>query len=354
MNTAAKKIKSVNKSANRSKLVSLIEKSIFAKIFLPKGINYKKTKENFNKIGLTVSVEMVAFYKFLLLFLSFVLMITIYSYVLKVQRSEKIYGVNLSSSMIGFSAGVSNTNKGIDQTILIKLVEKEPKYNSLVNKGNFKEIYTLIKTIESDLMIEDTDDKIAKIVINKLLEVNAIRPSYRTIILIFLSSIILSNLVNFYIWLKMVYLDSKIDEEINLLQMLTFILIKNSNVSVREIIKKQRDYSNILKPYYNNCLKIFSTDDIGAIEYLKKEINNSEYSKFMLLIQNNLITDRETNIRLIESNKNLRNKLVDERNKRKDDRKALALTIICLPMIFLAYILLFAPLLYYAKEAILQ
>lgn len=350
MNTASKQIKSINKV----KFKNIIEKSIFAKIFLPKGESYKKTKANFRKIGLEKSVEMISFYKFLILFMSFISMLLIYSYILNVQRNEKIYGVELNSSIVSFDSVMSNTNKSIDEIILINLVELEPGYNSLINKGKINEIYTLIKTIESELIVEDTDDKIAKLVIDKLIEINAISPSLRTIILLFLFSITLSNLVNLYIWFRMVYLESRIDEEINLLQMLTFILIKNSNVSVLEIIKKQRDYSNILKPYYSNCLKIYSINDKGAIEYLKTEINNAEYSKFMLLIENNLITDRATNIRLLESNKNLRNKLIDERNKRKDDRKALALTLICLPLMFLAYVLLFAPLLYYARESILK
>ena len=135
----------------------------------------------------------------------------------------------------------------------------------------------------------------------------------------------------------------KIDDEINLIEMLTFILVKNTNINIEEILRKQQSYSKILYQYYQECLNLYPIDSELAIKNLEKNIGSQDFSDFMFYIKANLTTDRTTNMKLLETYKNLRYEILIEKNTKNNDKKSRLLLYLSLLVTTISLIVMFAP-----------
>ena len=340
----------LNKHKGKIKKINIkryIEKSKVIKSLSPKEENYRKTQQNLKKLNIGTSIEMMVFFKILVILFSFSVYLMFSRYLILQKEKEIINGVNRNRNVYG--ATITNEKSVIEQKILIKTIESVP-YKELIRNNELQQLHNDIKKIENEELVEDIDNSISKKVMQSLIEIFNLKIGISNIIIGFLGSLLFSNVINLYIRLRINFFEAKVESEICLMEMLTFILIKSNNVSVEEILKKQRDYSKLLKPYYNKCLEMYPNDQIKALNLLKQSIDNSDFSKFIFLIEKNLTTDRDTNLKLIEANKNLRHELMEEREKKKHDKKSIYLTLVSLPVLLLCYAILFGPIIYYVKS----
>lgn len=342
------KIKNEIKKAD---IKTKIEKFPLVKKLTPKGERYINSKTNLMKIGIKSSIEMMIFYKLVIIVLAFMLLLSLDIYYINQQRKDFIYGVKTSINILNTTV-VSDDSKDIEKQILIKTINIKPNYRKILEQGNTLELYKTIKSIENNDLIEDPNNKIAKDILNKIYDLYDISIKPMNIFYILMFSILSSNLLNVYISLKLLFLNVRVDKEVDLLELLTFILIKNNNISVEEILKKQRDYSTVLKPCYETCLRIYPTNPEKALEILTNSVNNTDFNKFIYLVKSTLTTQRETNVELIDAHKNLRNKIIEERTIRKNSNKGLVFSILALPLSLLAYMVLLMPILTYVSSSL--
>lgn len=335
----------------------LLEKALIIKLLIPeKGSEkYKISQKNLKKLNLNVTVERVVFYKLLLIIVSFILLMMGYNYYLNQKENELIFFADTTSkkSLLGDMSEVRNNDKIKDevvQQILINTIELQPDYKTLIDNSQFDILASSIKKSELQLGVNDDTNELAKKTMERFLMIanNKLNPT--VVMLLFLVSVLSSSLVNLYLYVNTILLNNKIESEFRLLELLTLVLIKNSTISVDYILFKLRDYSKVLKPYFNDCLVIYPYDRNKAIENLISEVSNPEFTKFMFLIQQNLTSDRETNVKLLESQKNLRTEIAEERYKAKVNKLSKTYALISFPIWGFALALLFIPILLYVSK----
>lgn len=334
----------------KNSFVKKIENNTLVKHFCPKEDAYTKAKYNLKRLSIDTSVEMMIFYKFCIILFSFIFMLSLDQYYINQKRMDIIYGINSTSTntVISFQDNAKESDKY--QIILSELVARHKSIRGFLSENNLNNLYNEVKKIQHELMIEDPSNEITKQVLENIIILKEIKIKFNNVIIIFLAAILMSYVLDLYIEIKLKILDTKIESEINLIEMLTFTLINNNNISVEQILKKQRSYSKIIRGYYDKCLRVYPFDNEKAINDLKKDINNEEFNKFMLIIGKNLITDKDTNSKLLKAHRSLGNEIMQEKNKKKDNNKSLIFTLISLPVIFMANVILLAPILSYVNS----
>lgn len=341
-------IKKVKKKATIKSIVSKI-----TNFFTPTGTSYKKYRNELFKKKINMTVDQVVSTKIIFSILSFILLITLMFYYKQVKTNE-ILNSNIavqSKNLIGEKQNTVSENQSIVNAVITETINNV-NYKKVLKKKKYNELMSSIKNIENNLSIEDNDNAVSKEVFSILFKAyEKGRWTLSNIVLIFLISILSTKLVDIVFSIHSAFIETKVIAEINLIEILTYILVKNTKLSVEELLRKQRDYSKILRPYYDNCLSMYPYSSEKAIDLLKEQVNNKDFNKFMFLIEELLTTDRKTNVKLLEAHKNLQSELIQDRNKIKDDKKSMILTIVSLPLIFIAYVTLFAPMISYAMKS---
>lgn len=311
------------------------KKSTFIKLLMPKGKKLKKTRENFRKLNIKMSVETYTFIKCILVIIVSILLILTYSNYVKQRRHDELHPINMNLSN-------SNNDEDVIDTIAVNTM-KSPKYKNLIRTDNMQGVYKLIKFTEDEMKVEDNSNSIAKNVLLKVVEISDIRMKPQIVVLLLLIGLLSQKFIDAYIYIKMALQKVKIDDEINLIEMLTFILVKNTNINIEEILRKQQSYSKILYQYYQECLNLYPIDSELAIKNLEKNIGSQDFSDFMFYIKANLTTDRTTNMKLLETYKNLRYEILIEKNTKNNDKKSRLLLYLSLLVTTISLIVMFAP-----------
>jgi hypothetical protein len=348
------KVKNKASSIKSNSLIQLLDNSFIVKKMCPTDEEaYKRTEQNLKRINIR-SVERVYSYKIIVMLIVAIISVFIYSQYLLNQKSIIIDGSSLnsgisSSSSINYSGNDTSAHQNeIINEILRKSIYLEPSYNNYISNNQFQHIATIIKKSELALNIDDTDNSLAKGTMQKFLDIEintSINPM--VILVIMIITLLSSKIVNYYCDMKNLIRKSKIEKEIQLLELLTLIFIKNSDISVLKLLLKLTKYSKSLKPYFIRCLNTYSADPIGSIDSLIEEVSTEDFTLFMFLIQQNLISDTNTNIELLTSQKNSSFTMADERYKRKLNRFSKIFTFLSFPLWLIAMALIFLPLLQY-------
>lgn len=346
-----------------------LDNSIIVKILAPssKSNNYARDEKYLNRadFGQNVErkVERFYTYKLIVMIISLAVLLLLNSYYISMKNNEIIYSntytstvpnnnlfnFNLKSNSNGTA---NNSTQYYEKTLLLSVInDKNINFNQLIDDGKLQQLGKLIKLKEDDIGINDDDNNtIAKNVLSDLLDISMNKTSVITILFIIAAAIFSVKLLDLYLWLKSKFRDAKIENEVIKLEYHAVILIKGSKISVENILKRIRDYSHYLLPYFNTCLAEYSSDQYLAIEHLIDRVDNVYFTKFMTLIQQNLATDPETNIKLLESQKNVNFVLNEEKKRGKYLKTSLIYTNMSIPFYMLIAFDVVFPLLKYISS----
>lgn len=341
----------------RKSLLELIDKSLLVKVILPRDENkYRKSNKNLKRLGFDYGIERVETLKILLCIVFFVIFFILNIYYVNDSITKKIkeYIDDDVEASIGNNLSYKADSKlSEEERIIIKEIYNDPVGLKLIKKREYQELAYMIKKIETDFDIPDDNNIIATSIIEKFISLSDYKLKPHIIVLYFLVSVLISSYsINFYFNIKNMIYQAKIDNEIRRLNLLTVVLAKNTNMPVKELLTRLSCHSKVLKPYFEDCLSIYQIDDIYAINTLMEEVDNPSFTKYMSLIQQNLISDRDTNIRLLESLRVLEQEISGEKDARKTDNKSLLYTVLSFPLIMTALFLIFIPIFSYVRRFI--
>lgn len=338
-------------------LFEFLDKSfIVQKILIPpkKSIGYKKGVQKLKRAGILTSLERIATYRLLIMIITFTTLIIGNIYYISIANQQTLLGTSTNnSSTFNFSnIGPSNASQNDLKTLIIKkTIELEPSYKKLLSHNQNQELVNAILKVEEDLNVKDKDGTLTKEIFTTFLTTSKINLKIMNIIMFLLVSFLMPSTINFYVMVITTIRQTKIEKEFKLMELITIILIKNGDITVEEILNVQRDYSKLLKEQYNKCLIEYPFDKKGAVENLIKSVGNEEFNTFMSLIKENLKGDRETNIKLLEAQKDLNYELEEEKYRGKINKYSLIFTILSFPVWILAALTLFIPVFKYISTS---
>lgn len=348
---AKKRFTKLYASAKKMNIIKKLDDSFIIRLLAPaKGSNnYNNIERYLKRSDFKKSVERYYSYKFILMVLTLLLLIILNSYLIGQSVKNIIYGNKYSKNIMVFTGidnNIANIKSDPKQLLLIKTAEST-NYKKLIRKGQLQQLANTVKQLEKNNNINDEDNQIAKDVLADLVRASELKTSFSAILLIFSITIFSGKIIDYYLHIKGLLRDSTIEKEIEKLEYHAVILIKGSKMPVEDILIRLRNYSDYLKPYFNKCLAEYPVERLSAIDNLITDVDNPNFTKFISLIQQNLITDRDTNIRLLETQKDINNVLAEEKRRGKTLKTARIYSELTVPIYVLAAFILILPLLKY-------
>jgi hypothetical protein len=336
------KNKARSEKLKRLNIMALLDRSIFVKILCPPkdSLSYENIKNRLKRLEIEKTPERIASYKFLIMVVTFfILLVLNFSYI-NSENNKVIHG----ESTLSFSTMDSNENNAekLYQSIMQETIKKYD-YKNLINNGQYQELVNSIRRVEESMSISDNSGDITKAVFDKFIGLQNNKVHLQNILVFILISFISSSLVNVYLAVLTNIKDNEIYKEFKTLELLTIILIKNTDISVKRLLEIHYQRSKILKPYYKKCLATYPAKKEEAINELMRSVGNESFSEFMSLILDNMKGDKDVNNKLLEANKNLGYELDEEDYIKRLSGVSKIFTIISFPSWILAILLLFVP-----------
>lgn len=158
------------------------------------------------------------------------------------------------------------------------------------------------------------------------------------IIRIFLIALISTFFVNVYIFLEFKIFNVKLLSEFYSLELIALLHMNRDELNVYEILTEVNKYSIYLKPYLTRCLNRYTSNPIMALDSLKKEVNDPNFTGFVLILKSCLENSKHINSDLLEIQRNLRYETDRIKNDKSLEFKKTLLTVAQMPLM-LAFIL---------------
>lgn len=331
-----------------------LDNSLLVRVLLPpkESDKYKRSIKKLKRLGITKSFERIMTYKLLIIIFTFSLLISFNIYYTSYANKQSLL-VNNDTSTVSLSnlTSKNNTNNDTNMLIIRKTIELEPNYKRLIKENKNQELINIIFKAEDYYNIKDTTGDFTKNIFLKFYNASNVKLHLINIVLFFLISILMSGVINIYFMIISSIRQAKVEKEFKLMELITIILIKNSDITVEEILNVQRDYTTLLKDQYKKCLIEYPRSKIGAIDKLIKDVDNDEFNMFMSIVKENLKSDSETNIKLLEAQKNLNYELDEERYREKLNKYSIFYTVLSFQIWFIALVALFYPVLSHIKNS---
>lgn len=160
---------------------------------------------------------------------------------------------------------------------------------------------------------------------------------------IFLLAVFSTLLVNILINLQFKIYNVKLLSEFYSMELIAILHMNRNELNVYEILTELNKYSIYLKPYFTRCLNRYTSSPAIALDTLIKEVNNPNFSSFILILKSCLDNSKNINSEVLKLQRKLR--FLNDRleNDKSLEFKQLCLTIAQLPLILTFVINILIP-----------
>ena len=165
----------------------------------------------------------------------------------------------------------------------------------------------------------------------------------KEIIIIIIISTLSTLLVKLYVNIRYKIYNIKLISEFYSMELLALLHMNRDELNVYEILTELNKYSIYLKPYLTRCLNRYSSNPVIALDKLMKEVNDENFSSFILILKSCLDKSKNINSEVLKLQRKLRflNEKLD--NDKSLEFKELWLTIAQFPLILMFVLDLLMP-----------
>lgn len=165
----------------------------------------------------------------------------------------------------------------------------------------------------------------------------------KEITIIIIISILSTLLVKLYVNIRYKIYNVKLISEFYSMELLALLHMNRDELNVYEILTELNKYSIYLKPYLTRCLNRYSSNPLVALDKLMKEVNDENFSSFILILKSCLDKSKNINSEVLKLQRKLRflNEKLD--NDKSLEFKELWLTIAQFPLILMFVLDLLMP-----------
>lgn len=271
--------------------------------------------------------------------ITIVLLILIIGLTVKINLNTMVVNETLNSQSIYINTRY-RISKNHAQIILNYIGDDYKIYMKNKNKnGLVKDIYQYVK--KNKLELEQNDINIIANIYEKAYFEG--RLDLEQILSLLLISLLSTLIVNLYINVKFKICNIKLLSEFYSMELLALLHMNREELNVYEILTELNKYSIYLKPYLTRCLNRYSSDPIVALDKLIKEVNDENFSNFILILKSCLDNTRNVNSDVLKLQRKLRFLNDKIENDQSIQYKQLWLTIAQFPIILMFILNLLIP-----------
>lgn len=334
---------------SREEFISKIEGSFLIKMMTPKkdSVRYEKERKKLLKSGIRLSLEKVAIIKVVFFIISFIFIFGVYVN-MNTLREKGILEQSDNNNAVTLIMGNTDTDvKGsnsIYDSLLQKTLEKAPNYKTYFKKNKVGELAAIIGDAREELSIQDNKDETARKVLQTLLQaynMTIISPANVGILL--LLALLSTGIIDLIFGFRKSIRIAKIEKEFAKIEAVTILLMNKENINVVSLLQQMKAQSKVLRSNFQQCLNMYTSSPVKALDELVTEVDNSEFTKFITILKQCLNSDKATNNQILKIQRNLRLAMEETVNKQKNRSKRIRLTLLQFPLILLLILLIMLP-----------
>lgn len=334
---------------SRDEFISKIENSFLIRMMTPKkdSIRYEKEKKKLARAGVRLSLEKVAIIKVALFIISLIFIFSVYMNMNNLREKgilEESDNKNAVTLIMGNTDTDVKGSNSVYDSLLQKTLEKAPNYKTYFKKNKVNELAAVISEAREELSIQDNKDEIARKVLQTLLQAyNMIVITPANVGILLLLALLSTGIIDLIFGFKKAVRSAKIEKEFAKIEAVTILLMNKENINVVSLLQQMKAQSKVLRPNFQQCLNMYTSSPVKALDELVMEVDNSEFSKFISILKQCLNSDKATNNQILKIQRNLRLAMEETVNKQKNRSKRIRLTLLQFPLILLLILLIMMP-----------